>query len=314
MIGPAQGGTQDYYWVEYGPSNIPLDPNVPSAQPGQSFQTPDSNSGFTTVPQNLRQEVTIKINAEIYNQASGLYGFGPGTTTVLTQTYDASALVGNVITAGNLITSSGGGALDFTATTFTYTPYILVGSGGPDVSQDPIITGTPYQEFFTNFPLSSQILTGLFLEIDADNTNYQQTAYTHTMFDRIGPAARQGNASVSLNLPPTPRRRFTDFDLTTVNINTSRQPTSTIQTQQTRLTNAYNAYEAIKAELASVPTSGTLTDSQQEIVAPGRGARKIPDHRRERTRHHGLTTRPPTFSLHSSRPATSRLSFRTRLA
>jgi uncharacterized membrane protein len=269
VIGPAQGGTDDYYWVVYGPSNIPLDPNVPTAQPGQSFQTPDSNSGFTTVPQNLRQEVTIKINAEIYDQASSLFGFGPGTTTVLTQTYDASALVGNVITAGNLVTSSGGGALDFTATTFTYTPYILVGSGGPDVSQDPIVTGTPYQEFLTNFPLSSQILTGLFLEIDADNVSYTQTAYTHTMFDRIGPAARQGNASVQLNLPATPTPAFTDFDVTTVNINTSRQPTSSVQTQQTRLANAYNAYEAIKAELASVPTSGTLTDSQQEIVQQG---------------------------------------------
>ncbi len=269
VIGPAQGGTEDYYWVVYGPSNIPLDPNIPTAQPGQSFQTPDSNSGFTTVPQNLRQEVTIKINAEIYNQASSLFGFGPSTTTVLTQTYDASALVGNIITAGNLVTSSGGGALDLTATTFTYTPYILVGSGGPNVSADPIITGTPYQEFFTNFPLSSQILTGLFLEIDADNVSYQQTAYTHTMFDRLGPAARQGNASVQLNLPPTPAPAVTDFDLTTVNINTSRQPTTSVQAQQTRLTNAYNAYEAIKAELASVPTSGTLTDSQQEVVNQG---------------------------------------------
>src|SRR5208337_5025372 len=27
----------DYYWVQYGPSNISLDPNVPGAQPGQSF-------------------------------------------------------------------------------------------------------------------------------------------------------------------------------------------------------------------------------------------------------------------------------------
>jgi uncharacterized membrane protein len=269
VIGPAQGGTEDYYWVQYGPSNIPLDPNIPGAQPGQSFETPDSSSGFTTVPQNLRQEVTIKINAEIYNQASSLFGFGPSTTTVLSKTYDASALVGNVVTAGNLVTSSGGGALDLTATTFTYTPYILIGSGGPDVSQDPIITGTPYQEFYTNFPLSSQLLTGLFLEIDADNTSYQQTAYTHTIFDRIGPAARQGNASVQLNLPPTPAPAVTDFDLTTVNINTARQPTSSVQAQQTRLTNAYNAYEAIKPELASVPTTGTLTDSQQEIVNQG---------------------------------------------
>ncbi len=262
--GYVQQDTTDYYWVEYGPSSIPLDPNVPGATAGQAYQTPDSS--FTTVPQNLRQEVTIKINAEIYSQASSLYGFGPSTINVLTQTFDASALVGNVITAGNLVNASSGGALDFTATTFTYTPFLLIGSGGSDVSQDQLITGTDYQELYTNFPLSSQVLTGLFLEIDADDYTYSQQPWTHTMFDRLGPAARAGNASVSLSLPSSPVPALTEFDLTTANINTARQPLSSIQSQQTRLTTAYNNYEAIKAELASVPTTGTLTDAQQEIV------------------------------------------------
>ena len=264
---PAQQGATDYYWVQYGAGNTALDANVPAAQPGQTFQTPDSS--FAAVPQNLRQQVTIKINAEIYSQASGLFGFGPGTTTVLTQTFDASALVGNVVTAGNFVTANGGGALDLTATTFTYTPYILIGSGGPDVSQDNVITGTSYQEFYTNFPLASQILTGLFLEIDADDYTYTQHTYTHTLFDRLGPAARQGNASVNLSLPPTPAPALSDFDLTTVNINTARQPTSSVQLQQARLQNAYNNYEAIKPELASIPTSGPLTDGQQELVTQG---------------------------------------------
>jgi hypothetical protein len=190
----------------------------------------------------------------------------PGTTNVLTQTFDASALVGNVITAGNLVNGTSGGGLDFTATTFTYTPFLVIGSGAPDVSQDQLITGTDFQEFYTNFPLGSQVLTGLFLEIDADDYTYTQQAYTHTMFDRLGPAARQGNVSVSLSLPPTPTPAITELDLTSANINTARQPLASIQAQQTRLTTAYNNYEAIKAELASVPTSGTLTDSQQEIV------------------------------------------------
>jgi hypothetical protein len=71
----ADQGSMDYYWVQYGPSNITLDPNVPGATPGQAYQAPDSS--FATVPQSLRQQVTVKINAEIYAQASGLYGFGP---------------------------------------------------------------------------------------------------------------------------------------------------------------------------------------------------------------------------------------------
>ena len=265
--GNAEQASADYYWVQYGAGNIALDPNVPGATPGQSFQTPDTS--FSTVPQNLRQQVTVKINAEIYSAAGSLFGQGPGTTTVLTQTFDASALVGNVITAGNFVTGSGGGALDVTATTFSYTPYLLIGSGGSDISQDQVITGTPYQEFYTNFPLGSQVLTGLFLEVDADDITGTQQVYTHTMFDRLGPAARQGNANVTLNLPSTPAPAFTDFDLTTVNILTARQPMSSFQAQQTRLTNAYNNYEAFKPTLAGVPTTGSLSDSQQAIVQQG---------------------------------------------
>ena len=171
VIGPAQGGTQDYYWVEYGPSNIPLDPNVPARSTGPKF--PDSRFQFRfhhrpseSAPASNHQdqrgnlqpgERAFRLRSRHHHRAH------PDLRCVRRWWAMSSPRVTS-------ITASGGGALDFTATTFTYTPYILVGSGGPDVSQDPIITGTPYQEFFTNFPLSSQILTGLFLEIDADNT------------------------------------------------------------------------------------------------------------------------------------------------
>lgn len=257
-------GGNDYYWVTYGPSNTALDPNVPNAQPGQSFLSADSS--FTTVPQNLRQQVTVRIKAEIYSLASGIYGLGPGSNTVLSQSFDASALVGRILSAGAFVVPSGGGALHISATTFTYTPYILIGSGGADLSQDPIVTGTPFQELFTNFPLGSQVLTGLFLEVDANSANGGQQTYTHTMFDRLGPAARQGNATVNLSLPPEPAPAISDFDIATVNVNTARQPLSSIDAQKTRLSAAYNNYTAIEPEIAGVPTSGALTPAQQLIV------------------------------------------------
>jgi probable HAF family extracellular repeat protein len=263
----ADQGSIDYYWVQYGTNGnntIALDPNVPGSAVGQANQTADSN--FTTVPANLRQQVTIKINAEIYSQASSLFGGGPSTTNVLTQTFDASALVGNIITVGNLVSTTGAGGLDISASTFTYTPTLLVGSGGPDLTQDQLITGTPFQEVFTNFPLSSQVLTGLFLEIDADDYTGTQNPYTHTLFDRLGPAVRQGNASANLNLPSPPAPALTSFDLTSVNIMTARQPLSSITSQNTRLTNAYNSYEAFKPQIASLPNSGALTVAQQEIT------------------------------------------------
>ncbi len=195
----ADQGSADYYWVQYGQggaNTIALDPNVPGATPGQSFQTPDSN--FTTVPANLRQQVTIKINAEIYSQASSLFGGGTGTTTVLSQTFDASALVGNVVSFANLVSTSGGGGLDITSTSFTYTPFLLIGSGGSDVSLDAVITGTPYQELYTNTAFLSAVRCSpaSFLEVDADRLHHtRSTPGPIHLFDRLGPAARRGNAS-----------------------------------------------------------------------------------------------------------------------
>jgi transglutaminase-like putative cysteine protease len=77
--GYAENDSDDYYWVEYGPGLIDLDPNLPNGTPGQSLaqttgQTPDT---FSTVSTNLQQQVTININAEQYSQASGLFGFVP---------------------------------------------------------------------------------------------------------------------------------------------------------------------------------------------------------------------------------------------
>ena len=262
----AAGDSNDYYWVEYGPGNIDLDPNLPNGQPGQTLQAPDSVT-FTTVPQSLRQQVTIKINAEQYSQAGGLFGFGPTTTTVLSQTFDTSALVGNIISAGNIVQATSAGGLDLSAVTFTYTPYLLIGSGGPDVSQDAIVTGTEYQELYTNYPLGNSILTGLFVEVDADDDwYYHNQPYTHTMFDRLGPAARQGNAPVQVTLPPTPAPAVTDFDIAALNILPTRLALSTFQAQQIRVNNAYQNYAAIEPAAAALPTTGTLTAAQQALA------------------------------------------------
>src|SRR5439155_21151779 len=109
----------------------------------------------------------------------------------------------------------------------------------------------------------------LFLEIDANDVSLTRHLYTHTFFDRLGPAARQCNASDNLSLPSPPAPAITDFDLATVNVNTARQPTSTITAQRTRLANAFNSYQALKPLLAAVPTTGPRTASQQLLVQQG---------------------------------------------
>ncbi|HEX3748450.1 MAG TPA: hypothetical protein VHW09_31200 [Bryobacteraceae bacterium] len=256
----------DYFWVEYGPQNIDLDPNIAGGQPGQTIATPDTT--YATVPAAEMEPVTIKINAETFSQASGLFGFGPSTATVLTQQFYSWQLVGNIISAGNIVQTTAIGGLDFSATTFTYTPYLLIGSGGPDVSQDTILTGTDYQEVYSSYPLSSQILTGLFVEVDAYNAFQanQQVTYTHTLFDRLGPAARSGNATAQITTPSSPSPAVSAWDIATMNILPTRLNLNTFQAAQTRLNNAYQAYLAIKPAFNALPSSGTLTAAQQLVA------------------------------------------------
>jgi hypothetical protein len=154
----ANGDSDDYYWVEYGPGNIDLDPNLPGGQPGQTLQAPDAN--FTTVPADLIQQVTITITAEQYNQAAAEFGLGLSTTAVLTQTFNTYSLVGNIVSAGNLIQSTGTGGLDISASTFTYTPYLLIGSGGPDVSADTVITARIIRNSLLTFPWAAPFSRG----------------------------------------------------------------------------------------------------------------------------------------------------------
>ncbi len=266
--GYADQWTNDYFWVEYGPSNIDLDPNIAGGQPGQTLQAADATYATTAaLPASEMQQVTVKINVEQYSQASALFGFGPTTTTVLTQQFYTWQLVGNIISAGNIVQSTAAGGLDFTATTFTYTPYLLIGSGGADVSQDTIVTGTDYQEFYTNFPLSSQIVTGIFIEVDANNDfAEQQQTYIHTMFDRIGPAVRQGNSSGQINTPASPTPAVSNWDIATLNILPTRLNLNTFQAQQTRLNNANQNYLAIQPAFQALPTTGTLSAAQQLVA------------------------------------------------
>ena len=272
---PAGNGTvrnwsNDYYWVRYGPANgtptMDLDPNIPNGQPGQTLQAPDSS--FTSVPTNLQQQVTVQIFAETYNQASGLFGFGPSSANVLSETFYTWQLVGNMISAGNIVQSTSTGSLDISATTFTYSPYLLIGSEGEDVSQDTILTGTNFQEYYTNFPLSSQIVTGIFVEVYANDDwqQQQQTPYIHTLFDRTGPAVRQGNATAQITVPANPTPAVTNFDIATLNILPTRLAIGSFQAQQNRLNFAYRNYLNIQPAFQALPTTGSLTVAQQEVA------------------------------------------------
>ena len=110
-------------------------------------------------------------------------------------------------------------------------------------------------------------MTGIFVEVDANDVWVQQQhPYTHTLFDRIGPAARQGNASAQISLPSPPAPAVTNFDIATLNILPTRLNLNTFQSQQTRLNNAYQNYQAIQPAYQALPTTGTLTAAQQVVA------------------------------------------------
>ena len=145
------------------------------------------------MPQSLRQTTEVQLTAEIYNQAEAAFGLGSNGLTenvVLDQTFNDVDLVGRPLTIGNFVSSGTPPGLFITATTNTYSPYVEIGDDAPESQPGRLIHGTDYQEVLTNFPLGSQILTGLFLNINLKGQGLQTQSYSRTILDRIGAAAR----------------------------------------------------------------------------------------------------------------------------
>ena len=207
--------TESHYWLQFGTGSgmTNADPLLPGATIGQTFTT--ATGTFTAVPDDLEETTEVQLVAEIYNQASALFGLSSGLqdTVVLDQTFDDDYLVGRPLSIGNFVTQTGLGAI-FTEVTNTYTPYLSIGDeANPNPGQDEVITGTPYQEILTNFPLGSQVLTGLFLNMTQSGPNGAPETFQRALLDRLGPrsgrtAGRRTSRSTPLARPPLPSRIF----------------------------------------------------------------------------------------------------------
>jgi uncharacterized membrane protein len=230
--------TVSHYWFQFdsGSGLQNADPLMAGATVGQTFTA--STGTFTEVPDNLREKTEVKLTAEIYSQASAVFGSNPlSNTVVLDQTFNDVDLVGRPITIGNFVSSSTAG-LGIVRQTNTYTPFIVVGDDAlPDSQLPEPILGQPYQEVLTNFPLGSQILTGLFLDVTLSGPGTSSQTFNRALVDRIGYAARQGlvppaGGSVNPADPPI----ITPLDLTTLNILPGFQTPGAAQLAQERAT------------------------------------------------------------------------------
>src|SRR5262249_29901350 len=107
----------------------------------------------------------------------------------------------------------------FASRTNVYSPYLARSDEASDPSQDELIPGQDYQEVLTNFPFGSQILTGVFLDINTSGPGSPTETFERALLDRLGFAARQAGPAG----PPTGVRSypngppaFTSFDVFTI--------------------------------------------------------------------------------------------------
>jgi uncharacterized repeat protein (TIGR01451 family) len=215
--------TESHSWFQFeaGQGMQDADPLVAGAQVGQSFTA--ATGTFPSVPDDLRQKTEVKLNAEFYNQASAAFGVsGFSTTTVLDQTFNDVDLVGHPLSVGQFVSTSFLPSPVFVSKTTTYAPYLAVGDEAFASSHSEVITGQPYQETLTNFPLGNQVLTGLFLDVALTGPGLAAETFERALVDRVGYATRQEGGSGSLTFDPNGPPALSDFDVFTLNVLGSR--------------------------------------------------------------------------------------------
>ena len=208
-----------HYWVEFDNGTgtlVDADPDFAGAAIGQTFTAVQST--FAAVPSNLHHTVTVKLNVEITQE--GFFGPIQSTSTPLAQSYTSAELVGQPLTLGHLVQSQTVGSI-ISATTNTYTPYLIASQNNANVGNYPMTTGQQYQEVLANFPFASQILTGVFVEFDVTDPLGNTSTSTHTIVDRIGYAARQGLATATVSLPAGGQPAISPFDNLAINVDSS---------------------------------------------------------------------------------------------
>ena len=257
---------RDHYWVEYdtGGGFVAADTSFADFTLGQTVAA--ALDHFTDIPANLRYRVTVKLDVETYSQASAAFALSPfGTTTVLTQAFDAADLVGKPLSVSAFVHATGGASIPFSATTFTYTPYLLLGQGDASLDDDPIVVGSDFQDVYTNFPLGSQLVTGLTLSVDLQPNPFSAVQHLERrIYDRVGFATRQLGGPVDVSGTPAPA--VTDFDVTTVDILPSRMAVGAFGHQRDRLAAVQSALQALQPGLAGVTPGGPYTADQLVLL------------------------------------------------
>jgi len=241
--------TRDHAWIQLdaGAGFQDADPSFVLGTIGASFAVPTST--FAEVPDALRHMVFVTVDREL-TQSDLFGGSFQSVATVLTDEFPTVELVGRPLTLGHLVSTTSSGFL-FSATVNTYTPYLLAGDGALDSTNDPILTGQPYQEVLTSFPFGSQVLTGVFLKLHITSPDGTSVDLEKTIADRIGAAARLGGGGQISIEPGQPL--ISPLDFTTLSIEPGLYSTSALQKLDQQLEAQQAAYTDFVQRIDAAP-------------------------------------------------------------
>lgn len=209
--------TQDHWWVEtYLPGSgwTALDPSFADAQPGDAFAS--ASETLAEIHDSLRHKVTLSLKVELSSQLSAVVGDFE-ITVPISVTFNSVELVGNPVTLGYLVDSSGQGPV-FTVIDHRYTPYFTVGG------RNEMILGDTLQELLTNFPLGSRFITGEWLVIESYDPDGLVSTVEHEIVDSIGYESRQAEGAVATALARGMEPLHSSLDLYVLNFVSSDIP------------------------------------------------------------------------------------------
>ncbi len=258
-------------WIEYKPTGASpytaFDPTLADAAIGSVIVAATSN--FDEIPASQKQRVRFRLIAETYSQAGALYGFPIGSTTVLDQSFDAADLVDKPVTFGHFVSQSTLPGLAISASTNTYSPYMVIGDASADPRDYQVVRGSDYTELLTNFPLGTTLLTGVTLTIDLVdplNSAYPTTV-ERTLLDRIGYAKRRTGGVVDYAATPEDGPALTALDLLTVQVASSAQPLDGFAVRRTRMQALQAEAASIAPAVAAIPSPDLMTPDDVALAA-----------------------------------------------
>lgn len=259
--------TYIHHWMQIQQNGVFVDADASFANSALGVAPTTVDSTFNAVPENLQHAVVVRLNSEMTIPAIGQFTGGSSQvlTNVMDRRFTTAELVGRALTIGHFVETYSLPST-FAATTHNYAPYLRLQDETRALGDDILYRGDDFQELLTSFPLGSQILTGLFLDLQLQKPHPFGLVTTEsvekTLFDRIGFDARHNGGSVSIPPDSGAVPAISPYDITTLTISASaHSPTTVYQTAPLLLASA-NALNALLSQNAPIDPAQLATFEQ----------------------------------------------------